>query len=142
MKPPNEVFQKASLFKSLWEQRYPNEVYVLVPMVFKWAKELIDVDNDLIVERFKIFASDEWYGENTRHSLQSFVKNFNSFVPKTRRKDGTWKREEPMPMDAVAKLFQPIADAVAVEKKATDPNAKYTCPKCHKMHSPNYQCEV
>ena len=62
MRQPNEVYQKAALFKQLWEQKYRGEVLVLVPMVFRWAKELIDVDNDLIVERFKIFSSDEWYG--------------------------------------------------------------------------------
>jgi hypothetical protein len=141
MKEPNPVFQKAALFKQLWEEKHPTETFALIPMVFRWAKELIEIDNDMIVERFKIFAEDEWYWENTRHSLPAFVKNFNSFVPKVRRRDGTIARREPMPIARVQKLFEPFVEKMSAEKKATDPNEKFRCTKCNTIHSPNADCQ-
>ena len=130
MRKPNEVWQKAELFQQFWEAKYAPEPFIINGMVLKWAKELVGIDNDLIYQRWKIFSEDDWYGENTRHSLPAFVKNFNSFVAKSRRKDGTWKREEAMPMKEVAKLFAPIADSLSVVKKSSDPNGKYKCVKC------------
>lgn len=141
MKPPNEVFHKASLFKRYWETKYIGEEYFLLGEVFKWAKELVGIEDVVIEERLKIYLKQEWHGDETRrHSIAAFVKHFNSFVPKTRRRDGTWQPQEPMPMKEVQKLFEPIANQLASVQKSSDPNSKYECPNCHNTHSPNYKC--
>jgi hypothetical protein len=138
MRKPNEVWQKAALFAQLWEEIY-REKFIITGMELKWAKELVGVDNDLIVERFKIFKGDEWYGENARHSLPSFVKNFNTFVKKTRRADGTWKTEEPMPIREVSEMFKPIGEMLSV-RKTTDKNSGFNCPRCGGIHSAKFIC--
>lgn len=78
----SEPYRKAALFASLWEKEY-GEKFVINGMMCKWAKELVDVPDDTIVSRFRIYIREEFY-QGCRHSLPAFVKNFNSFVPKVK----------------------------------------------------------
>ena len=80
--PMSEPYRKAALFASLWEKEY-GEKFIINGMMCKWAKELVDVQDDTIVSRFRVYIREEFY-QGCRHSLPAFVKNFNSFVPKVK----------------------------------------------------------
>jgi hypothetical protein len=70
-------------FKSLWEEAFAPEIYVIRRgMEHKWAKELLDsgIDTDTIVKRAKIYLQTPFYRDNGRCSFLSFVKNFNQFA--------------------------------------------------------------
>ena len=109
---PTEVMQKAKLFQRLWGQHYP-EPFVINGATLRWAKELIGVPDDVIVERFNRYVADRWYGEHVRHSLQAFVKNFNSFV-------------KPQNGDGSKPAF----------------NGLVACSACGKVHGVNDKCDV
>jgi hypothetical protein len=77
-------------------------------------------------------------GPKLKHCERCDLDHTEIMCPRCYPEKSEKRAEIPMPKEA-AEAIATLAVQMG-SKPATDPNAKYTCPKCHKMHSPNYQC--
>ena len=84
-------------------------------------------EEDWISETEGFFRDKYWKERN--FFFGSFLKHFGQFTS-IRRKDGTIKRAEPMPIPEVVKLFDRIAEPMSSVHKATDANEKFRCDEC------------
>lgn len=102
------------LYSDLWEKQFGEKYYIMWGFDHKYAKALETVPEDEIVRRTKVYFANPWYA-SCQHSLQAFVKNFNKFVPKAKKR--TIRHVERMVVCCTPNC-------------ATAHSANQQCPKC------------
>jgi hypothetical protein len=131
---PNEVWQIAHLFATMWEEKYTGEEYVIQKADLKWAVELKGRPRDEIVKRAKVYFQNTYHAQH-RHQFRSFVKNYNSFiiaVTPTRRPDSA---------SAPLKEATTCTDCGAALVDGLCPSCFPVCETCKGRHAKELTCQ-
>ena len=114
----NVPFSKWLRFKARWEKQYPGETLIKTGKDLKFCKEVLaDVPDEIIDARMEVYFADEWYGENTHHSLAPFASNINTFIPKKRN------------LGLIVQIDCPICGKKHAPHKKCDDGAVVSMPK-------------